>query len=235
MTMRLTRLAITAAAALLGVGAAAAAAAPAPSPRGNWMATVAVSPSGSHLLGNPRATIKVVEYISYTCPHCAHFQREAETPMQLLFVQPGKVQVEIRHFIRDPIDMTAALLANCGAPARFYLNHSLLLRNQDAWLGRAGKASAAQQARWTSGSNAARFRAIASDLGLYALMAPRGYDRATLDRCLADEAMARRIAGQTKAAQDLGLHGTPGFMLNGLLLAGTYDWPSLRSQIEARL
>lgn len=236
--MRFSRLAarftVLAAAAMLAIGAA-----PAPKPRqqprGNWLTTVSVTPAGTHVIGNPAAPVKLVEYISYTCPHCAHFQRESEAPMQLLFVQPGKVQVEVRHFLRDPVDMTVAMLTNCGAPTRFALNHSLFLRNQDAWVARMTQAGAGQRARWTNGTNIARMRAIAGDLGFYDLMAQRGYDRPTLDHCLADEAMERRLAAQTKAASDLGVQGTPSFMLNDLLLAGTANWESLKPQIEARL
>ena len=237
--MRLSRLAALAAAALLSIGAAKPAPRQAgpkqPEQRGNWLTTVSVSPSGSHLVGNPAAKVKVVEYISYTCQHCAHFHRESEGPMQLLLIQPGKVQVEVRHFLRDPIDITVALLTNCGSPARFALNHSIFLRTQDTWLASADRATPAQQARWNSGDNAARMRAIARDLGFHAIMAQRGYDRPTVDRCLADEGMARRLAAQTRAAQEAGVQGTPSFALDGLLLAGTHDWPSLKIQIEARL
>lgn len=225
-------MAVLTAAALLSIGATKPLG---PAPKGNWLTTVAVAPGGSHLLGNPNAKVKLVEYISYTCAHCAHFHKEADAELQILFLQPGKVQVEIRHLVRDPIDMTAALLTNCGPPARFALNHSLVMRHQDAWMARAEGASAGQRARWTTGSNLARMRAIAGDLGFYGLMAQRGYDRPTLDRCLADEGMAKRLAAQTKAGQELGVQGTPSFLIDGVLLTGTSDWQGLKPQIEARL
>lgn len=233
--MRPIRFVILAIAAALSIGATKPGTHPVnPAPRGNWMATVAVSPGGSHLLGNPAAAVKLVEYVSYTCPHCAHFQREAEMPLQITYVATGKVQVEIRHLVRDPIDMTVAMLTNCGTPTRFYLNHSLFLRNQDAWMARANGASEAQRARWTNGDTAARMRAIAGDLGFYGMMARRGYDRQTLERCLADPAMTKRLVAQTTQAQQDGVSGTPSFALNGVLLAGTHDWQSLQSQLQAR-
>jgi protein-disulfide isomerase len=231
MTMRSIRLAALAAAALLSLGAGKPAAS---APHANWLTTVSVSPSGGHLLGNPAAKVKLVEYISYTCPHCAHFQKQSEVAMRLAYIQSGKVQVEVRHLIRDPIDMTVAMLTNCGAPSRFFGNHSLFLLNQDGWIGRAADASPAQRARWTTGDNASRFRAIAHDYGFYTMMEQRGYDRPTLDRCLADAAMARRIAAQTAQANKDGVPGTPGFLIDGVLLAGTYDWESLNTQLEAR-
>ena len=230
-----TRLSILAAAAVLSIGAGKPAAqASAQSAHANWLATIAVTPAGSHTLGNPAAPVKLVEYVSYTCPHCAHFQRQSDAPLRITYLQPGKVQVEVRHLVRDPIDMTVAMLTNCGAPSKFFANHNLFLQGQDRWIGAAETASEAQKARWSTGDKASRMRAIASDFGFYAMMEQRGYDRPTVDRCLADEAMAKRLAAQTAGAQDLGVPGTPGFLLNGLLLAGTYDWQSLDSQLQAR-
>ena len=89
--MRWIRLAGLVAAALLSVGAGKPRSAPA-APHPNWLTTISVSPSGSHLMGNPAAPVKLVEYISYTCPHCAHFQQQSEVAMRLAYIQTGKVQ-----------------------------------------------------------------------------------------------------------------------------------------------
>ncbi|MEO6092351.1 MAG: thioredoxin domain-containing protein [Novosphingobium sp.] len=204
-------------------------------PHPNWTAAVAVTPAGGHLIGNPAAKVKVIEYISYTCPHCARFQQQSEAPLRLGYIQPGTVSVEVRHLVRDPIDMTAAMLTNCGDPSRFAGNHSALLLGQNRWMAAEEGFSDAQRARWDSGPMPARLRAIANDFGLYALLEPRGYTRAQLDRCLADGAMLKRLATQRTEAIRLGVEGTPAFLLDGALLAGTYDWQSLEAQIKARL
>ena len=60
--------------ALAGVLAAPLAAAPA---KPNWAATVVLTPDNSHIEGNPKAALKLTEYVSYTCPHCSHFETEA--------------------------------------------------------------------------------------------------------------------------------------------------------------
>ncbi len=226
--MRLIKLAAFAAGILLSVGSAGAA----PS---NWNTTVRVTPSGSHVLGNPAAMIKLTEYISYTCSHCADFDRAANDPLRLYFVMPGKVSVEVRHLVRDPIDLTVAMLTNCGAPGKFHGNHTAFLRSQSRWIAIASAASSAQQARWTNGDPSARRRAIASDFGFYAILQGRGYDRPAADRCLADNAMAQRLAQQTAEAARLGINGTPAFLLNGEVLAGTHDWETLQTQLKARV
>lgn len=225
-------------AAVLGIALLTAAGKPAPAPvKGqNWNAVVTRTALESHVLGNPAAPVRLVEYISYTCPHCAHFEMESEAPLRLGFIATGKGSIEVRSFVRDPIDMTAALLTHCGPPARFFGNHAAFLRAQDEWLANMGKLSEAQKGRWQNPDFAARTRAIANDFGFYALMARRGYDRAAVDRCLADKGLAERLARHTQeAAEKDFINGTPGFVLNGTPLAGTYTWAALKPQLEARL
>ena len=203
--------------------------------RGDWNARLTVSPSGSHIIGNPAAATRLTEYISYTCSHCADFDRQASDPLRLVYVTSGKLSLEIRHLVRDPIDLAVAMLTNCGPPAKFLQNHTTFLRQQAQWLGRAGSVSPGQKARWSSGPVATRRRAMANDLGFYQTMQARGYDRPAVDRCLADEAMASRLAEQTDEAVRIGVPGTPSFLINGELLAGTHDWQTLQAQLKARL
>ncbi len=200
----------------------------------NWNNAVAVTPGGSHVVGNPAAGMKLVEYVSYTCPHCAAFDREADMAMRMAWVANGRLSIEVRHYLRDPVDLTVALLTNCGTPNRFFLNHSAFLRSQAEWIQPMMQASDAQRLRWTSGDMAGRRRAIASDFHLYEIMERRGYGRNVVDRCLADEAMAQRLSRMNLEADRLGISGTPSFLLNGVLLAGTHDWKLLEPQLSAR-
>lgn len=227
--MTIRRLIVLAVAAALSIGAGQA-------PRQlNWNNRVVLTPAGTHLVGNPAAPVKLVEYVSYTCSHCAHFEVEGEGPMHLAYVVPGKLSVEVRNFVRDPVDLTVAMLTNCGPVAKFPLNHAAFMRGQANWIGPMGSASDAQRARWTTGSDLARRRAIANDFRFYDIMQSRGYDRPAVDRCLADDAMARKLAALTDQAAQSGVNATPSFAINGLLLAGTHDWHVLEPQLRARM
>lgn len=208
-----------------------ASAAPAATP--NWLATTTVTADGAHILGNPKAPVRVTAWISYTCPHCAAFERESDAPLRVSYIAPGKASLEIKHFLRDPVDATVAQLVNCGPAAKFFGNHSAFLRGQAQWIAPLANSTAAQRQRWTSGDNAARRRAIASDFHFYEIMEKRGYSRPELDRCLADEAMARRIVAHTVEADKLGFEGTPAFALNGKPLFGTATWLTLEAQMRA--
>ena len=195
-----------------------------------------ITPEGHHVLGNPAAKLRVVEFLSYTCLHCSQFEIESEGQLKIGMIAPGKGAVEVRNFVRDPVDMTVALITNCVPANRFFQLHTAFMRLQSQWIVPLSNATEAQRQRWTTGAFASRTRAIASDFKFYDFMAARGMDRPALDRCLANEALAKKLAEQTNyAAATIGVTGTPSFMIDGILLAGTHDWNTLRPQILARL
>ena len=68
-----------------------------------WTQNVQEANSG-HTIGNPDAEVKLAEYISYSS-HCATFTKEGESALKQRYVQDGTVSLEIRHLIRDPIDL----------------------------------------------------------------------------------------------------------------------------------
>lgn len=199
--------------------------------RTDWDTVVAKTELG-HRIGNPDAKTRLVEFISYTCPHCAEFTRQSEAPIKQSYLAPGRVNVEIRHMVRDPVDLTVGLLVNCGETAKFPGNHSAFLSGQPQWIEPLGKVSSSQRQRWTTEGAAGR-RAIASDFGFYAIMERRGYRRADIDRCLADDALARRLAEiSAKEWARPGISGTPSFSINGVVMPGTHSWAALERQLK---
>jgi protein-disulfide isomerase len=203
-----------------------------PPAKRNWDQTVAETPEGGHLVGNPEAEVKLVEYVSYTCSHCAHFEIEAEAPLRLTFISTGKGSVEYRPLLRNKIDLAVTLLATCGPPSKFRGNHARFLRSQEKWF---GDFSAAQQQRWASPDFGKAMRAIAGDLKLYDQLSGRGYTRVQLDRCLSDEALGKKLAAQsTHAVEQLGVKATPSFLINGKL-QDVHDWSGLRPRLAELL
>jgi protein-disulfide isomerase len=197
----------------------------------NWLTTVSLDGTG-HRIGNPAAKVKLTEYVSYTCPHCAAFNRESEGALQVGYIGTGKVNVEVRHLIRDPVDLTVAVLAHCGPVAKFPQNHSAFLSGQSSWIGPMTSATSAQKQRWLAPGAAGR-RAIASDFGLYKIMERRGYTRAEVDRCLADETFVRQLAEESGKDWDKpGIDGTPSFAINGVAMPGTHTWSALSRQLD---
>ncbi|WP_311270625.1 thioredoxin domain-containing protein [Sphingobium sp. WCS2017Hpa-17] len=209
--------------ALLAVPAALVAA-----PAANWVSRVVLSPIGGHLMGNPAAPTKLVEYVSYTCSHCAHFVGEASAPLKTGYVKGGKVSVEIRNAVRDKYDLTAALLARCGGPVRFMGNHEALFANQTAWMPQieAYDGSADKPA-----DQVAALKDIGQKTGLYALMTKRGFTNAQLDACIANPASMKQVLAMTDEAWNKAkIGGTPGFVVNGTKVEGS-TWAILQAAL----
>jgi protein-disulfide isomerase len=200
-----------------------------------WSSTVSLTPEGYNLLGNPKAAVRLTEYVSYTCAGCARFQMQADGVLLLAYLPSGRVAIEVHPVIESPIDLTAAMLANCGPREKFFMNHNALLRSQVNWIKPLAHASSVQRSRWSGSILGARNRAIAADFGLYTVMATRGYDRQSVERCLNDQAMAARITTQSVTAKAKGVTKTPSFSLGGDLLKDTHDWASLRPQLDESL
>ncbi|KFG89912.1 Protein-disulfide isomerase [Sphingobium herbicidovorans NBRC 16415] len=199
-------------------------------PATNWISRVALSPIGGHVLGNPAAPTKLVEYVSYTCSHCAYFVGEASAPLKANYVKGGKVSVEVRNAVRDKYDLTAALLARCGGTARFFGNHEALFANQEAWM---TQLQAYDRGAAKPSEQVAALRDIGRNTGLYTLMGKRGFTPAQLDACIANPGAMKQILAMTDEAWNkIKIGGTPAFTVNGAIAGGS-SWATLRDALPA--
>lgn len=200
---------------------------------GNWNASV-VKTDRAYQIGNQDAEVTLTEFVSYTCPHCATFTKEGEPALQIAYIGPGKLKFEIRSVIRNVVDLTATLAVQCGEPDKYLRNHTIFMTKQDTWLDVARNANRAQQQRWMVTDKAAARRSIASDLGFYPMMETRGYNRTDVDRCLSDEAEAKRLVANTTADfADFGIAGTPSFAINGEFAEGVHNWSALEPVLNS--
>ena len=186
----------------------------------SWVDTAAVTPEGGYVIGNPEAPLKLVEYASHTCPHCAAFSQEAAGKLDE-YVAKGTVSYELRNQIHDPIDLTIALLVRCGTPQSFHPLANQAWQNFESLMTTVQSNGAAlEQAQQVP--PAQRFQAIAQASGLLDFFAARGISRDQAMTCLADTAKAQQIADASdKQSEELNVTGTPSFFLNGRLVPGT--------------
>jgi len=201
----------------------------------HWSATVATNDIGAFVVGKPNAKVRVIEYFSYTCSHCADFARLSALPLKSLYIDKGLVVFEYRNLVRDPVDMTAALLARCGGGKAFAGNHQAIFGAQKSWLGKVQKAPRATIASWYEGELGARAKKIAAFTGLGALMRARGYTAAQLDACMDDGVAQAELEGMTNLAFNADkVRGTPTFFINGRE-AGVTQWPALKTPLDAAI
>jgi len=203
-----------------------------PAPAGaSWVETAANTPEGGVVIGNPDAPLKLVEYASHTCPHCADFSAEASAPLDEL-IASGRVSYEIRNQIHDGLDLTIAVLARCGGSPESF--HPLTTQ---AWAGlgeiiegATANQQALQAAMQSTGPQ--RLQQVAEQSGLLDFFAARGIARDQALQCLANEETAQTIVTNSEQqSEELGVTGTPTFFLNGARIDGT-NWATIGAALQ---
>ena len=203
---------------------------------GDWTTVVSETPEGGFVMGNPNAKVKLVEFGSMTCPHCAAFDEEGVKPLIDNYVKKGLVSFEFRNFVRDPYDITAAIIARCGGPASFFGLTRGLFADQKEWIGKIQAADPAAMQALQNLPAQRQFKTIADTAGLPAFAAMRGVPRAKSAACLADPAAASQLVQMnTDANSAYNIPGTPSFLINGELVKDTAGWPTLEPAIKAAL
>lgn len=78
--------------------------------------------AADHMIGNPQATVTVIEYGSLVCPQCAQWQMSTWYDFKARFIDTGQVRFVFREVLTEPTDMaaTAAAVARCSAPEAYF-------------------------------------------------------------------------------------------------------------------
>lgn len=198
-----------------------------------WRDTVAVTEAGGHLVGNPDAPIKLVEYGSLTCPTCAAFAMEGIEPLLTNYVDSGRVSFELRNFaVHGPVDIVLARMARCGAPEAVVPLSDQVWHNVQA-LTEPLQANQAAAEQAMSLPMEQRFAALAQVGGFYDFFASRGVSEDQAKACLADVPSLETLANQTETyANEDKVTGTPTFTLNGRKLDGVAGWAQLEPALQ---
>ncbi len=198
----------------------------------NWLVNFTVTDKGAHVIGNPAAPNKVVEYLSYTCGHCAEFELKEAPAFKAQYVATGKASLEIRNMLLNPIDLTAAMLARCGGKGRFFGNQKHLFATQSVWLGKTKNISAATQAKLKAEDYAGFMTGVYTEIGLDTIMQQRGITAVQGKACIADKAALKAVLDMTDAGGAAGVTGTPSFMINGVLQDHIHNFAELKAKLK---
>jgi protein-disulfide isomerase len=198
----------------------------------DWTKTVTRGANGAYVMGNPKAKVRLIEYLSYSCPHCAHYTVESATPLKTKYVAKGLVAVEVRNAVRDRYDFAAALLARCGGPTKFFAQSEALFAGQDDLLQRASS----HEARSTMPANASTNDALAdmaAGAGLIDFIGTRGVSAAAAKACLTNKPEQDTVLAMTKEAWEIRkIKFTPAFFVNGRD-TGPNTWATLEPKLRA--
>lgn len=180
----------------------------------SWTEVVATTPDGGYVMGNPNAPLKLIEYGSLTCPHCAVFATEGLPKLRDNYVADGRVSIEFRNFVRDKFDTTMAMLTRCGPPESFFaLTEQVFANQKDIFKGLDALAS---DPTINTLPEDKLFPVLATKAGLIDFFAARGVAKDQAMACLAKTQTATDLAtGVQKATEQFNIQGTPTFILNG--------------------
>lgn len=151
---------------------------------------------GDYSLGSPDAKVKMVEYASFTCPHCADFHDNVFTQLKKDYIDTGKVHFTLREVYFDRYGLWAALIARCGGEMRYFGIQDMLFAKQKEW----AAAESPQQ--------------VVENLKTIGRAA--GLEDAAMDACLNDAPTAEALIKQFQTNFEAdGVQGTPTLFING--------------------
>lgn len=146
--------------------------------------------------GNAESAVQIVEYASFTCPHCAAFDQGPYKQLKADYIDTDKIGFTYREVYFDRYGLWASMVARCGGEEKFFGISDLIYKGQSEWV-RAGEPAA-----------------IVDELRKIGRLA--GIDGDTLEACLQDGAKAQTLVAwweENQKADDI--TSTPSFIING--------------------
>lgn len=151
--------------------------------------------AGDIVYGSEDAPVTVIEYASYTCPHCATFSTEVMPYLQSEFIETGKIKFIFRNFIRDRVDMAVALASRCTSDMEKAKKLSDIFFEQ--------------QHEWMHSSNPM--------IAISSIAYTEGLDLATLNQCLANtELMDSLVTTMKEGHEAYEIKSVPAIIINGV-------------------
>ncbi|PKA40191.1 DsbA family protein [Rhizobium sullae] len=214
---------MAAATATLAVASATNAAAELPQPAGDVDMTEVLKPGPlpEMALGKEDAPVTIVEYMSMTCPHCAHFHNTTFDEIKKKYVDAGKARFIIREFPFDPAAAAAFMLARCNAskpeelstPEQYFPMVSMLFKQQETW-------AAAEDRR----------------AALLQMAKLAGFSEDSFTKCLTNQKLLDEVnATRERGSKEFGIDATPTFLINGKRYSGDMPVDTMSALIDSLL
>ena len=171
-----------------------------------------ILPDGASLeyLGSADAPVTIVEFSDFQCPYCAKFYFETFGQLHEKYIKSGKVKFAYRHF---PLSFhenaqKAAEASECA-------------REQNKFWEYADKLFANQKSLGTES-----LKKYAAELGL---------DAKKFNECLDSGKAAPLVQADLSDGLEMGVSGTPAFLINEKLISGAQPFSAFETVIEQEL
>ena len=179
---------------------------------------------GDVVLGSEDAPVTVIEYASFTCPHCKNFHVQSWPTIKRDYVDTGKVRFIMREVYFDQFGLWGAMVARCGGEERYYDLVDALLKNQDQWYGVHREAFVQTK---NAGPIVDELKKIGRRVGM---------SNTRIEECVTDVALRDRLVAdfQEYAERD-NVRSTPSFMINGEMTTGVRSPAAMAELIDQHL
>lgn len=171
-------------------------------------------PAKTYIIGSSDAPVKIKEFASLSCSHCAHFHKETFPQVKKELIDTGKVQFEFINFPLNASAMDGALVALCMPEERYHQFISFLFEQQDKW-------AFNQDFRQILKQNAKLL----------------GASEEKLESCLNDESMKQGIVTRMQEAKtSYNIESTPSFVINDKeTFSGALSFADFKKKVETHL
>ena len=148
-------------------------------------------------IGPEDARVTLLEYASFTCPHCARFHADQFKQLKADYIDTGKIRFVYRDVYFDRFGLWASMVARCGGEQKFFGISNMIYQQQRDWIG--------------AGDDPVQ---IANNLRKIGKVAGLEEDR--IEACLNDEAKAKAlVAWFQENAEEHDISSTPSLVING--------------------
>lgn len=163
-------------------------------------------------LGASDAPVKVAEYYSMTCGHCASFHNNVFPMVKTKLIDAGLVQFEMRPFPLDGLALRAHALVRSLPEAKYFPMVKTLLAQQPSWVRAADPLAALMKI--------ARFAGVGAD-DFNAIMRNRDLLEGIVDQ-------------RQKGLDDWKISATPSFVINDdTVLSGNMNYEDFAGHLSA--
>jgi protein-disulfide isomerase len=196
-----------------------------------WSQVVSATPEGGMRMGNPDAPLKLVEYGSLSCPHCAKLATDGMQTLVDKYVNSGRVSFEFRSFpLHGIVDVIPTVMVRCADPSAYFPLVEQLFATQQEWIAQVEKNSDQAQALQSLPPQQ-RYAALADALGFTEWFAARGLAKDQAHSCLADPSAIEKVAKEGQKWTEDGVNQTPTLALNGTMLE-VAEWKELEPVLQ---
>jgi protein-disulfide isomerase len=204
-----------------------------PAPNGGDWSQIVEQTADGFRMGNPNAPVKLVEYASPSCSHCAEFSEQGAGPLTNNYVKTGRVSWELRPYMIFPSDPGIAMLLRCRGAAPFFQLTEQIYADQPNWAGKLQSLPPEVGQQLENMSPAQRAATLVRGAGMDEFFRLRGMPEAKISECLADTSQLTALAALTARANTEGVTGTPTFFINGNKVENAANWKALEPALRS--